>query len=135
MEKRILKRIWSGLKAGFKLPILPEHINKFNLNIYVRIFKFIGNITLFLILGGFINNVNYYGFYSIIFLSLIYILYRLILVFYIIKQLIYNIRNGKLIVKNSPTDYISTISKYCGNVIKSIAGVSISSGFTYSMRF
>jgi hypothetical protein len=60
-------------------------------------------------------------------------IYRIILGFYIIKHLIFKIKSGKLIIRNSPVDYLGTITRYCFNVSKGIAGFSVSSGFVYAL--
>ena len=38
-----------------------------------------------------------------------YLIYRLVLVFYAIKQWFHNLITGKFIVRNSPLDYFTTI--------------------------
>jgi hypothetical protein len=98
-KKTILQRIWNGIKLGYNDPMLPKHVHEFNINIYVIIFKWIGNISVILIMGGFKKNSRF--FYIIIFLSFIYIIYRIVLGFYIIKHLIFKIKSGELIIQNS----------------------------------
>lgn len=93
------------------MPILPEKIAKFDSNIYVKIFKAIGALSTFYILSGLGLRSYPIYFYLGIALSLPYVIYRIVLVFFIIKQYISNLKNGKHIVKNSPTPKLYPLAK------------------------
>lgn len=87
------------------MPILPEKIAKFDSNIYVKIFKAIGALSTFYIISGLGLRSYPIYFYLGIALSLPYVIYRIVLVFFIIKQYISNLKKGKHIVR---TGYANT---------------------------
>jgi len=64
---------------------------------------------------------------------MLYIIYRLILVFYIIKQWIKHIKNGDHIVRNSPLDPISTMLKNVYKYIKSCRRCNCRTGITFAL--
>jgi hypothetical protein len=99
-HKTILKRIINGIVSGWNMPILPDKIAKFDSNIYVKIFKAIGALSTFYILSGLGLRSYPIYFYLGIALSLPIVIYRIVLVFFIIKQYISNILKGKHIVRN-----------------------------------
>ena len=101
-NKNYLSRIVYGIKSGWRLSILPNHILKIDSNIYVRIFKLFGAFFIFFMVSGISRNYNTIIFYIAAIWSLLYILYRFILTFYIIKQYVIHIKNGNFIVRNSP---------------------------------
>jgi hypothetical protein len=102
-QKTLLKRAINGIVSGWNMPILPDKVAKFDSNIYVKIFKAIGALSTFYILSGLGLRSYPIYFYLGIALSLPYVIYRIVLVFFIIKQYISNLKNGKHIVKKSPT--------------------------------
>ena len=99
-KKTLLKRAINGIISGWNMPILPDKVAKFDSNIYVKIFKSFGALSTFYILSGLGLRSYPIYFYIGVALSLPYILYRIVLVFFIIKQYISNLKNGKYIVKN-----------------------------------
>jgi hypothetical protein len=110
-KKTILKRAINGivlLREGWNMPILPEKRAKFDSNIYVKIFKAIGALSTFYIISGLGLRSYPIYFYLGIALSLPYVIYRIVLVFFIIKQYISNLKKGKHIVRNSPLDKFQT---------------------------
>jgi len=128
--KTVLKRAIKGIVFGWNMPILPEKVVKFDKNIYVKIFKIIGALSTFFILSGL--GLKYFPlyFYAGIPFSLPYVIYRIVLVFFIIKQYISNLKNGKHIVKNSPLDKFQTFFKLTINFLKTIITATVGTGFT-----
>ena len=57
-NKTLRKRIWSGIKDGWNIPTLPEHISKLDNNLFVKIFKFIGGLSVFIIVSGIGSQLN-----------------------------------------------------------------------------
>jgi len=103
-QKTILKRAINGIVSGWNVPILPDKVAKFDSNIYIRIYKAIGALSTFYILSGLgLRSYSIY-FYIGIALSLPYVIYRIVLVFFIIKQYISNLKNGKYLVRKSLLD-------------------------------
>ena len=86
MKKSLISRIWYGIKSGWQLPSLPDHIIKIDRNLYVRIFKGIGAVCVFLIFNATPHQYPKPYFYIIFLFSFLYSLYRLVLVIYSIKQ-------------------------------------------------
>ena len=99
-KKTVLRRAFDGMISGWNMPILPEKVAKFDSNIYVRLYKAIGALSTFYIISGLGLRSYPFYFYIGIILSMPYIIYRIVLVFFIIKQFIYNIKNGKYIVRS-----------------------------------
>lgn len=134
-QKTILKRAINGIVSGWNVPILPDKVAKFDSNIYVRIFKAIGALSTFYILSGLgIRSYPIY-FYLGIALSLPYVIYRIVLVFFIIKQYLSNIKNGKYIVRNSPLDKFQTIFKITMGSLKTISSATVGTGFTIALMY
>lgn len=100
MKKTILSRILYGIKSGWNLPVLPEHILKLEKNVYIKIFKIIGAICTLISLSGIYNQFNLLLFYITILISVSYILYKYYLIYHSIVQWIKNLLNGKLVVRN-----------------------------------
>ena len=102
IKKNLRSRIFYNIKAGWNIPVLPEHITRLDNNFYIRIFKIIGGISVFIIISGIGSKLNKIYLYLIFTLSILYILYRLMISFYAIKHWVHNLRTGKFIVRNSP---------------------------------
>jgi len=134
-KKTILKRAINGIISGWNMPILPDKVAKFDSNIYVKIFKAFGALSTFYILSGLGLRSYPIYFYIGVALSLPYILYRIVLVFFIIKQYIYNLKNGKYIVKNSPLDKFQTIFKITMGSLKTISSATVGTGFTVALMY
>lgn len=49
---KIIKRLTIGFKKGLITPTLPENILKFNSNPFVRNFRFLGGLSIILLLGN-----------------------------------------------------------------------------------
>ena len=102
IKKKLRSRIFYNIKAGWNIPVLPEHITRLDNNFYIRIFKLIGGISVFIIISGIGSKLNKIYLYLIFTLSILYILYRLMISFYAIKHWVHNLRTGKFIVRNFP---------------------------------
>ena len=134
-QKTILKRAINGIVSGWNVPILPDKVAKFDGNIYVKIFKAIGALSTFYILSGLGLRSYPVYFYIGIALSLPYVIYRIVLVFFIIKQYISNLKNGKYIVRNSPLDKFQTIFKITLGSLKTITSATVGTGFTVALMY
>jgi len=138
-NNKFLKRVFFGIKSGWELPILPEHISKMDKNIYVRIFKIIGAISVFIILSKIagppakLNDLIYYVIFTI---SILFILYKYVIMFYVIKQWIHNLIKGNFIVKNSPfagKPAIASILKGSTSTLRTVTNFTVGAGFTYAL--
>jgi len=110
-QKTLIQRSIHSIISGWNIPILPEKVAKFNNNINVKIYLYIGVLSTIFILSGcseIIRLQNYPIFFYIgIFLSLPFVIYKIVLVFFIFIQYYLNIKNGKYTVIN-----ISLLSKH-----------------------
>lgn len=102
-NKTINQRIFYGIKSGWDLPTFPNHIIMRYKNIYVRIFKMIGGLSVFIMVSGIgkqLNNIDVLC-TTVFILSILYILY--IIIFYSIKQWFYNLFKGNFLVSVDPS--------------------------------
>ena len=132
------KSTWTRIKVGVKrakeLPVLPSHINIIDSNIYTRIFKILGAISVFLSFSHLaVNNFNVIGVYVIELLATSYIIYKIVIVFYIIKQFIVQLLKGDFIVRNSPLDSFATLITVTIKSIRATASVTVGTGLTYAL--
>ncbi len=134
-KKSILQKIKLGIIEGWNLPILPDHVIKFDKNIYTKIFKLLGSIATVIIISPFDFKLSYHVYYLLVSISLPYLVYRLILVFYVIKHWFHNLITGKFIYKNSPVEVLNTIFKGTFNTIKGGASLTIGTGITYALCY
>ena len=93
-----------GLKSGWNLPLYPYHIIILEKNIYIKIFKLIGSICTFIHITGIVKQLDFTIYLITIIISMFYLIYRLFLVFYAIKQWVINVKTGKLLVRKSDLD-------------------------------
>ena len=66
IKKNLRSRIFYNIKAGWNIPVLPEHITRLDNNFYTRIFKIIGGISVFIIISGIGSNFKKIYFYIIL---------------------------------------------------------------------
>lgn len=57
------------------------------------------------------------------------------IVLYIIKQFIFNVYTGKLIVRNSPVNTYNTVFRMKGNVTKTTVNFTVGTGITYALCY
>lgn len=124
-----------ALKDGFKMPLYPEHIIKFNNNIYVIILRNIGAICFFIYMCS--KKIDF-GFNPILYkiiwgVSILYMIYRLILVFYSFKQTYHYIVTGKYLVRNSPLNFTWTYMRIVSGALKNTTGFVFGTGLAFSL--
>jgi hypothetical protein len=85
-NKTLYSRIIFGIKSGWNMPYLPEHILKLNNNIYIKILKILGPLSVLIMISGISKQFDNIIYYTIFIISLLYILYRYLIAFYAIKQ-------------------------------------------------
>nr|YP_009493230.1 hypothetical protein [Ganoderma calidophilum]AWJ64025.1 hypothetical protein [Ganoderma calidophilum] len=135
-NKKILRsRILYNIKAGWNISVLPEHITRLDNNFYIRIFKIIGGISVFIIISGIGSNFNKIYFYIIFAISMLFIIYRIVIGFYALKQWIHNLRTGKFIVRNSPLDLVGSILRGGTASIRATAKFTVGTGMTYALCY
>lgn len=132
-NKTIFQRFKSSIKSGWEMPILPDHIIELDKNIYIRMLKIIGPLTIFISISGISLKLNNIIFYINFMISLLYICYKYIIAFYAVKQWFHYLRTGKFIVRKSPLDMFSTMIRGSLYGLKSVGKVSIGTGMTYAL--
>nr|YP_010759098.1 hypothetical protein QEO35_mgp21 [Hericium alpestre]WEX32012.1 hypothetical protein [Hericium alpestre] len=132
-NKNLRSKLWSCIKFTWYLESVPPHISKLDNNIYIKIFKFIGSFCMFIIISGIGFKLERLPFYIIWLVSILYIIYRLVYTFYVIKQYIYNLCNGTFLVRNSPLDSFSSIIRITLNGLKSVGKVTIGTGVSFAL--
>ena len=117
--KNILKKIITIARDEWTKQLLPDHIVKLEKNIYIKIFKVIGGISMGLVVSHIAINFETIVFYTLCCFSFLYISYRLMIVYYNLKSLFCSIIKGEWIVRNSPLDKLATLA---GKLIFCIKG-------------
>lgn len=81
--------------------------------------KLIGAACLFWNVTGIAQQFNNLTFKCIFIISFVFTIYRLVIIFYNLKQYIVNIYKAKFIVRNSHVNSFNTIIKFLANTAKS----------------
>ena len=134
-NKSLINIATSELKIGWYLSKLPDFIEVLESKMYIKLLKLVGGISLFLIVSGayhqFHKLINYYIFTF----SFVYLMYRLMIVFFMIKQFLVNIYTGKLIVRNSPVNVFNTIFRCVGSAAKTTINFTVGTGVAYCLCY
>lgn len=117
-QKTLFQRFIYGVKLAWNLPSLPTSVDKFHNYPLIRIFRVIGGISILLFLSspGWIN--NYYIKWIIFVLAMIQFLCIAVISFIKIGYIVYLWKNKKLEVRNSPIDYIASLTLKLATCIK-----------------
>ena len=99
----------TGIIKVYKTPTLPSHILNFNNNTFVRLFRFLGGVSLLLILSKRIFQYHEYIIYIVIFINIIFLIYQFVLIFYRINTIIKILKSDKLDIRNSPLNRFATV--------------------------
>ena len=133
-NKTFSQRIWFGIKSGWDMPILPDHIIKLEReNIYIKILRIIGPLSIFIIIIGLGKQFNPIIYYINFMVSFIYIIYKNIIAYYAVKQWFHYLITGKFIVRNSPLDLFVSLLKGSVAGIKTVGKFTIGTGMTYAL--
>ena len=110
-NKNLFKRFKIGVKKGWNTPTLPENLLKLQLHPIIRVFRFVGGLSVLLILSKKLLYFPYpYVVYSLtLLISIFYLIYILCLTYYRFKHIYFLFKNNKLDVRNSPLDKFATI--------------------------
>ena len=101
--------IKSGIIKVYNTPTLPDHILKFNHNIFVRIFRVLGGICLLLILSKKVFEFNEYIIYIVIIINSVFLVYQFILLIYRIRNVYRILKSKDLDIRNSPLNNFATV--------------------------
>ena len=116
--KKIFKDIWIGIKFSFKLPSLPERVNRFHNYPLVRILRVLGGISILLFLSSPTWVGNSFLYWTIFVIAMMQFLYILIISVIKILYIIFLWRNKKLEVRNSPLNQIAYLTVKLATCIK-----------------
>ena len=101
----------------------------------IKIFKFLGAICTFLILSDIAKQYDNTLFTVTLTVSFLYLVYRLVLVYYTIKVFINNVLTGKLLVRDTPIDYLAIALKIAVNASKNTVSFTVGVGVTYGLFY
>ena len=108
----LFNRTIIGIKKGWSHPTLPKNLLKLELHPFIRIFKFLGGISILIFLTKAYEKYNISVLYISIILSILYIIFNTYLNYYRIKHIYSSIKKGDLNVRINPLDkYASLYSK------------------------
>lgn len=112
--KKSLNDIMNGFKHAWNIPSLPDNVLCFHNHIFTRIFRVIGGISIVGFLSGMAKHYLFSSellrplYYLVLFLALLHFIYiigiKIIKIIHMIKVW----RSGKLDVRNSPLNRLST---------------------------
>jgi len=134
--KNIFQRLFKGVKKGLFTPTLPDHILALQKNVFIRLLRVIGGISIILILT---HRLEYLGsglLYLIVlcactFFSLLFSFYLLYINCYRIKHMYKLLKSDKLDVRNSPFDRFATLSAKLLWCVKGFCEGAAPFGITY----
>jgi hypothetical protein len=72
-KKNIYQSLWYGVKLGYKDDATPNYIIELELNLWFKIFKWLGMISVLLVLSGVARKCYLFIYYLIFLKSIIYI--------------------------------------------------------------
>lgn len=110
--RSFLTRALKGLKKGYHFPTLPDHIIELTNHPLVRILRFLGGLSILLVLTHRLEILtgNYYLFALVtcLFFIFIFLLYHIYITYHRFIHIYKSIKSGKLDIRNSPFDRFST---------------------------
>ena len=116
--RKFFKDIWIGIKFAFKVPSLPESINKLHNYAITRILRVIGGVSIIL----FLSSPDWIGdsfiYWTIYIFAMLQFLYILTISVIKIWYIIYLWRNKKLEVRNSPLNQVAYLTVKLATCIK-----------------
>jgi hypothetical protein len=102
--KSTINSLFKGIKKGYQIPTLPDHIIEFTNKPLIRIMRFLGNVSFLTILSK--SHLNYH--ISILFIAMffatIFTFYHFYLSYHRFKHIRFLLKSGAYEVRNSPLD-------------------------------
>ena len=103
----MLKRLFIGFQKGLSVPSLPEHIIKLQNNVFIRILRVLGGISILLLITKKLNylgdgNLYLISLFICLLFSIIFSIYLMYINYYRIKH-IYKVLKNKVINNIYPT--------------------------------
>lgn len=131
---KIIKRFFIGVKRGFTTPTVPIHIIKLQKNVFIRILRVLGGISIILILTKRLEMFGSYSFPALCVCLVISFMFSLYLIYITGHRIIHiykNVNSKDLDIRNSPYDKFATYAArliWCG---KGLCEVAAPIGVTY----
>lgn len=110
--KIVIKSLVKGIKKGWVTPTLPDYITKFHNKAIVRVFRFLGGLSVIITLGkvNFSFNVPIYIFYISFVITILFFVYMLSINIIRLIHIIKILRSDELDIRNSPLDRIASLT-------------------------
>jgi hypothetical protein len=106
MEKSI-NSIFKGIKKGYQIPTLPNHIIEFTNKPLIRIMRFIGGVSFLTILSKSYLNYHISILFIAMFFAVIFTIYHFYLALNRFKHIRFLLKSGAYEVRNSPLDRLA----------------------------
>jgi hypothetical protein len=106
---KFINSIILGVKHGYKINTLPNNILELHNNIFIRIFRIIGGISILLVISRKIIDYNQYIFILVTCIGILFIFYQFYIYYHKTKYIIKLFKEGKLDIRNSPINRIASI--------------------------
>lgn len=102
--KSVIKSLVKGVKKGWITSTLPENVTKFHNKAIVRLFRFVGGLSVIITLGkvNFSFNIPIYIFYISFFITISFFIYMLGINIIRLIHIIKRFKSDELDVRNSP---------------------------------
>ena len=104
------KSFYKGFQIAYNMPTLPDHIIKFTMHPFIRIFRVISGISFLTMISKNNLHLNNYIYYIVIFISILFTIYHFYLVYHRIKHIIFLFKSNALEIKNSSLDRFDYLS-------------------------
>lgn len=107
--KNIFKRFLNAGIRAYSIPTLPDNILKIQSYPIIRILRFLGGISMLMILSKTYLNFHSYFLYIFYFFALIFTIYHFIITYNRIKHMVSVFKSNKFDIRNSPLDRLATL--------------------------
>lgn len=107
-KKSVLSRIWLGVKKGYNIDIVPDHVVALKKHPLIRVLRIFGGISTILLVSQKVENLKVSIVLAII--AFLFLCYQMYIIYHVITHLYYLMtKTDKLTIKNSPMDKLSTL--------------------------
>ena len=99
-NNNIFKRLFKAVKRAYSIPTLPDNILKIQSYPIIRILRFLGGLSMLVLLSKSYLNYHSYFIYFFYFFALIFTIYHFIITFYRIKHMVSVFKSDKFDIRN-----------------------------------
>lgn len=108
---------------------LPEPLMKLYTNPLIRIFRFLGGISILALLTKTLVHLHPFILYAVFAFSVPYAFFMIYIAYYRIKHMLYILKTDKLEVRNSPLDHFASYAAKLIYCVKGACKAWVSVGF------